>query len=367
MTSALSALPEIQRFILVELARHPQDIAKVTGERFKITRQAVGRHLRRLVQSGILTAKGATRRRQYAFVVLGQKTVRLPITPQLQEDVVWREQVAPALEGAPDNVMDICRYGVTEIVNNAIDHSGSQQMVVSVEYTAGQIRIVVLDEGIGIFRKIKEYCALEDERHAILELSKGKLTTDPARHTGEGIFFTSRMFDEFGILSGSLFVSCTRDGGDWLLEDREHPSQGTRVNMGISPFSTRTDKEVFDRYATDQDDYAFSRTHVVVALARQFKGEKLVSRSQAKRVMARLERFKEVVLDFEGIEDVGPAFADEIFRVFRAEHSDTHITPVNVNDAVGRMIRRTAVTIEPANLSSTGQPLQVDGDEKRRE
>lgn len=106
-------------------------------------------------------------------------------------------------------------------MNNAIDHSGAQQMAVSVEHTASRIRIVVVDEGVGIFRKIKEYCALEDERHAILELSKGKLTTDPTHHTGEEIFFTSRMFDEFGILSGSLFVSCTRDGGDWLLEDRD--------------------------------------------------------------------------------------------------------------------------------------------------
>ena len=133
--------------------------------------------------------------------------------------------------------------------------------------------------------------------------------------------------------------------------------------MDISPFSTRTDKEVFDRYATDQDDYAFSKTHVVVALARQFQGEKLVSRSQAKRVMARLERFKEVVLDFQGIEDVGPAFADEIFRVFRAEHPNTHITPANFNEAVGRMIRRNVITTEPANLSLTGQPLQVKDDD----
>jgi RNA polymerase sigma-70 factor (ECF subfamily) len=40
---------------------------------------------------------------------------------------------------------------------------------------------------------------LLDERHAILELSKDQLTTDPARHTGDGIFFTSRMFDSFDL------------------------------------------------------------------------------------------------------------------------------------------------------------------------
>lgn len=363
----MAGLPETQKFILMELPQHPQDIARITGERFKISRQAVGRHLRRLVQLGLLTATGETRSRQYGFVVLGQNTASIPITPQLAEDAVWREHVAPVLRGVPDNVMAICQYGVTEIVNNAIDHSGAQRMAVSVEYTAGRIRIVVVDEGVGIFRKIKDYCALEDERHAILELSKGKLTTDPVRHTGEGIFFSSRMFDEFAILSGSLFVSCTHDGGDWLLEDRERSFQGTSVSMDISPFSTRTVKDVFDRYATDQDDYAFSRTHVVVALARQVQGERLVSRSQAKRVVARLERFREVVLDFRGIDDIGPAFADEILRVFRTEHPDTHITPVGFNEAVGRMIRRTDITLEPADLSLTGQPIKVEGDEKDRE
>jgi anti-sigma regulatory factor (Ser/Thr protein kinase)/DNA-binding transcriptional ArsR family regulator len=366
MATELDSLSEIQKFILMELPSHQQDIAKVTGDRFNISRQAVGRHIRRLVQLGFLTAHGETRSRQYRFVVLGTNTVTVPITPQLAEDAVWREHVAPVLIGLPDNVVGICYHGMTEIVNNAIDHSGAESVVISVEYTAASIQIVVVDQGIGIFRKIKEYCNLEDERHAILELSKGKLTTDPARHTGEGIFFTSRMVDEFGILSGSLFVSCTRDGGDWLLEDRAYHLKGTSVSMKISPFSPHTTTEVFERYATDQDDYAFSRTHVLVALARQFQGEKLVSRSQAKRVMARLDRFKEVVLDFQNIDEVGPAFADEIFRVFRAEHPGTHVAAINFNEAVGRMIRRTVITVEPANLPLTGQPSIVKVEDKNQ-
>ncbi len=318
--SIRSDLGPIQRFIVAELARHPHEIAKVAAARFGITRQAVGRHLRNLVAQGVLQATGETRNRQYTLVTLGTKSTTLQNTPQLEEDVVWRDDVAPVLYGVPDAVIDICRYGVTEIVNNAIDHSGSSDVGLWVNFDASKIVFGISDSGIGIFRKIKEYCGLDDERHAILELSKGKLTTDPARHTGEGIFFTSRMFDRFSILSGQVFVGCQRGGGDWLLEDRDHSFEGTVVRMEIDPLSTHTTKEIFDRYATDQEDYAFSRTHVVVELARQFPGEKMVSRSQAKRVMARLERFREVVLDFKGLEEIGPAFADEIFRVFRNEH-----------------------------------------------
>ncbi len=36
---------------------------------------------------------------------------------------------------------------------------------------------------------------------AVLELYKGKLTTNLKEHSGEGIFFSSRMLTEFAILS----------------------------------------------------------------------------------------------------------------------------------------------------------------------
>lgn len=224
------------------------------------------------------------------------------------------------------------------MVNNVIDHAGASRMIVTVRRSAVRVELTVVDEGIGIFRKIREAYSLDDDRHAILELVKGKLTTDPERHTGEGIFFTSRMFDEFGILSGKLFLSHKRDEEDWLIESRARIA-GTTVSMAIRPATTCTAQEVFDRYASEQDDYAFSRTHLVVDLARS-EGESLVSRSQGKRLLSRLERFREIVLDFKGVETIGPAFADEIFRVFARAHPGSRLTPVNATAEVERMIRR---------------------------
>jgi len=68
--------------------------------------------------------------------------------------------------------------------------------------------------------------------------------------------------------------------------------------------------------------------------------DKLVSRSQAKRVTARLDRFKEIVLDFRRVDTIGPAFADEIFRVFQRAHPGIHVRWVNAGPDVERMIRR---------------------------
>lgn len=108
--------------------------------------------------------------------------------------------------------------------------------------------------------------------------------------------------------------------------------------MKISSQSQRTTKQVFDRFTTD-DDYGFSRTHVPVFLAR-YGSENLVSRSQAKRLLARFERFKEILLDFDKVDSIGQAFADEIFRVFTSQHPSIHLYHINANKQVKNMITR---------------------------
>ena len=328
----------IRSFIIGNTDRLPRGLAGAVARRFSITRQAASRHIAKLVSDGVLRAEGRTRSREYRLQTLASVNEMFPISDRLQEDVLWRGTVLPVLASAPDNVKDVCNYGFTEIVNNAKDHSASPIVVIHSRVTAASVRIGVLDTGIGIFRKIRDALGLEDERHAVLELAKGKLTTDPTHHTGEGIFFTARMFDFFAISSGRLNLVAGRDASDFLIEHREE-QQGTRVVMDIPLAASHTTKDIFDRYALDQDDYAFQRTHVVVSLARA-EGEKLVSRSQAKRVLARLERFKEVVLDFKRVDGIGPAFADEIFRVFRSSHPAVHLQVVNASDEVQRMIRR---------------------------
>ena len=103
--------------------------------------------------------------------------------------------------------MDIWHFCTTEMLNNAIEHSGGKIISIKVAKTAANTQISLTDDGVGIFRKIQSELNLADERHAILELAKGKLTTDPKGHTGQGIFFTSRLLDSFDILSGGVFFT----------------------------------------------------------------------------------------------------------------------------------------------------------------
>ncbi len=329
----------IRKFIVDSIDKHPKDIARLAAERFSISRQAVNRHLKTLIEDGIIDAEGNTKERVYALKIT-TVAFDFKLAENKEEDRVWQEHISPLLSEYKENVINICYHGFTEMFNNAIDHSNGTKALVGVRRSAKMIELIIEDDGIGIFEKIKSRFNLVDHREAVLELSKGKLTTDPSRHSGQGIFFTSRMFDQYTIRSAHLFFEHELDNDDWLIETTPTNEFGTEVLMKIEADTRRTAKEVFDKYADlDSDDYAFSKTHVPLSLAK-YNEEQLISRSQAKRILARFDRFKEVILDFHGVESIGQAFADEIFRVFRRNNPEITIAVVRANKAVTQMIKR---------------------------
>jgi hypothetical protein len=236
------------------------------------------------------------------------------------------------------------------MINNAIDHSGASDVQVEVRQDALSTEVLVADEGEGIFVKIQRALGLYDPRESILELAKGKLTTAPENHTGEGIFFTSRALDSFEIESHHLRCRHGQRGEDSIVQE-EGDTPGTRVRMGLANDSPRILRQVFDAF-TASEEYTFDKTVVPLRLA-QYEGEALVSRSQAKRVANRFERFKRVELDFAGVSQIGQAFADELFRVFARAHPEIRITPINTEPAVAQMIRRVVAEGQAQSNSST--------------
>jgi anti-sigma regulatory factor (Ser/Thr protein kinase)/predicted transcriptional regulator len=300
-----------------------------------LSRQVANGYLQGLLRDELVEAEGTTRARVYRLRSID--VTRRYEREGLQEDLVWRELISPVVARLAQNVRDIWHYAATEMINNAIDHSGSPFVEVSVSMNPLWTEVLVADEGEGIFVKIQRALDLHDAREAILELAKGKLTTAPERHSGEGIFFTSRAMDLFEIESHHLRFSHAPRADDAIAEQATD-TPGTRVRMRLANDSARVLREVFDAY-TDSEEYSFDKTVVPLRLA-QYEGEKLVSRSQAKRVANRFERFKRVELDFAGISEIGQAFADELFRVFANVHPHIRITPANTEPAVAQMIQR---------------------------
>lgn len=346
----------IRQQILRDVQHHPSDIAKHIAQIFSISPQAVHNHIKRLEEEQRLSSSGKGKGKRYFLGEIRGYNGIFPLTKDFAEDPVWRNFFSFVFEGLPDNVFDICHYGFTEMVNNAIDHSSGDHVFISSKRSLNNLEIIIIDNGEGIFRRIMRLCNLADERQALLELSKGKLTTDPDNHTGEGIFFTSRAFDKFEIDSKGLrFSHEDCESFDYFLESSISKEEaGTLVYMAISRSSERTIESVYDAFTAGPEEFQFNKTVIPVRLA-QYKNEKLVSRSQAKRILARIEKFEHVIFDFDAVESIGQAFADEIFRVYAIRHPHIQLVPVNMTVSVNRFVNK--AVIEAKNQQ--GNEVQV--------
>lgn len=98
-------------------------------------------------------------------------------------------------------------------------------------------------------------------------------------------------------------------------------------------------QSVFDAFTAGPEDFQFNKTVIPVRLAR-YKDESLVSRSQAKRMLARIENFENVIIDFDDVPTIGQAFADEIFRVYARNHPGITLVPINMTPDVEKMVKR---------------------------
>jgi hypothetical protein len=167
------------------------------------------------------------------------------------------------------------------------------------------------------------------------------MTTAPKLHSGEGIFFTSKAGDTFELSSfGHRFF---RDNitPDIFVEKVKGIKKGTRVTFNISLSSKRHLSDIFRKYTTlsyKSGLRGFDRTDIRVQL--YTIGNIHISRSQARRVLADLEKFSVITMDYERVPIVGQAFADEIYRVFKAKHPHITIENVHMNDSVKFMIER---------------------------
>lgn len=253
----------------------------------------------------------------------------------LAEHEVWRRIVddLPLEVGAPAG--RIVAYAFMEMLNNAIDHSRSETATISWWIAPDHWSFEISDEGLGAYANLRAGLKLGSEFEAVQELSKGKRTTDPARHTGEGIFFTSKAVDLFRL---------TSSGVRWTVDNLRHdtalgsvpPARGTSVYCRLDPHTDRVLADVFRQFT---QDHAFVRTRPVVKLFEI--GTEFVSRSEARRLLDGLDQDFEVVeVEFAGVTDVGQGFVDELLRVWPRTHPGKTVVPVNMNAAVEFMVTR---------------------------
>jgi anti-sigma regulatory factor (Ser/Thr protein kinase) len=319
------------------LAMQESVTSGAVAARVGMSRQAAHAHLTALTAEGLLVREGAGRATRYRRAQSPELRLSLQL-PGLQEDQVWKEleRRAPWLSQLPERATAILHFAFTEVLNNAIDHSGAAEVEVLLERDPQRVAFEVVDAGEGIFEHARRLLGLRDHFEALQELSKGKVTTAPEAHTGQGLFFTSKAVDVLLVESGALRWWTDNVRGDVGLGEVHPPRTGTRVRAELAPDTARELKAVFDAYSNE--DFAFSRSRAFIKLFEV--GVDFVSRSEAKRLLHGMEKFEEVVLDFRGVRSVGQGFADEVFRIWARAHPGTRLVAEHMNDAVRFMVQR---------------------------
>lgn len=304
-----------------------------------ISRQALNKHLKALIENGDVVKEGETRGAVYAIAVTAKPRKRIRkryALHGLEEDKVFSEiaLLSHLRADLRENVFDIARYAFTEILNNAIEHSYSEVGDIEVMTDQYNCSFTIRDYGIGIFSSIHKKFNLLDEHAAMGELIKGKTTTMRERHTGEGVFFSSKSGDRVCFRSHRINLIFDNIKGDVFVEQKRF-IEGTEVAFTLGRASKRDLQEVFREYAPEDFDYRFEKTRVYVKL---FQRE-YISRSEARRLLTGLDKFKEIVLDFKGVASLGQGFADEVFRVFQQQHPDIVIKRENIIPAIDWVIQ----------------------------
>ena len=340
---------EIKRYLLRKIDEDDKALLPKIADAFGISSTSVKRYIDAEISEGhIRKDTGCSCGYTLVFSDKKQKYDLAGFTER--EDALIYEDILPFLD-VNDRAKRIWRYVLPEMFNNALEHSEGSVVEAYVKKCCLYCEITIVDNGVGIFRKVMDALKrfgypdplIED---AVIELYKGKFTSCPERHTGEGIFFSMKMMDRFAIISdGNILRSGYANSPSFELSHlldyaMKLTKTGTVVVMKLENDTERESREVFNLYADDDEGIVKTRIPVFEACLDRDP----VARSQARRLCARLSGFKEAEFDFVNVDMMGQGFADEVFRVYHNAHPEVKITPINMNEDVHWMYKHAVNT-----------------------
>lgn len=319
-------------YMLEKIFRNDKTVIQSTAEAFQISKTTAIHYLQELSDSGIVRkeARGVYKLAETEHVLtLSRENGDF----SRSEDRIFESFVMPLLSDVSEEARTIWSYAFSEILNNALDHSEADTLKKVVKCNFFNTAIMITDDGVGIFSKIQKHFSLETLDDARCELFKGKVTTNPAIHSGEGIFFSSKLVDRFQIISDGLIFATDKYAKE-LNVKTDSQIKGTTVYMELSNKSKRKAIDVFNSFS--DEDMQFSKTLLKIAMIFDMSP---VSRSQAKRMCNGLEKFKEVTLDFADVDFIGQGFAHQVFVLFQNAHPEVQLCPINMCQEVMMMYK----------------------------
>lgn len=329
---------KILLYLLQHIQRRDKDYAMRAIKTFGISKSTAYNYVKELLAANLIQK---TEGKDFPYELV---TTRYEFSYEndgkLEEDRIFWKDIDPLLDGLAENVRRAWYYAFTEMMNNAIEHSEASTIFCLIKKNHLNISVYIDDNGIGIFKNIQQYVKQEKGEDITVDdcaalLLAGKFTTKSANHSGEGIFFTSHLMDAFIIASAGKIYSRS-SFVDLREEENQLFENGTMVAMRLSNHSKKIVAEVFNSFSDENG--IFVRTHIPIA--HMFSNGAPVSRSEARRLLAVIEKFREVTLDFSNVEEIGQAFAHELFAVSQRTKNPPTLHVQHANKAVNMMINR---------------------------
>ena len=219
-----------------------------------LSRQYVSRILKEMVTTGELIKGGSTRKAIYSLpensIYINPNLSLKLNNKNLEEDRIL-DKVRLSLSGYNSISQEVKKcfdYSFSEILNNAIEHSTSKTIGINIAIDAGNLEFSITDDGIGIFKNIMDKYRLNSEIDAVQDLLKGKTTTVPHAHSGEGIFFSSKACDYFEINSHNIILQINNTLPDIFMRDSSTSLKGTLIKWRASLNSKRILSDIFSQY-----------------------------------------------------------------------------------------------------------------------
>lgn len=334
----------IKRYMLEKIRLDDVEFIQKTTYNFQISVTTVKRYIQECLEKQIIIEDNKAecgyqlKKEEYCF--------QYSAKDDLDEDSIYFEDISSLFQDVSEEAQHLWCYAFMEMMNNAIEHSKCENIYCRVVQDVLYTEITITDDGIGVFKNVQNY--LEEKlskdvtyQDVLTELYKGKLTTASENHSGEGIFFSSKTMDEFAIWSDdAIYVQGVTERTKFVQNHliayyTRLKHIGTAVMMKLDNQTKRKLGEVFDMYAPIDEGFIKTR----IPIKEVCTGGQPMARSQARKILWRLEEFSQAEFDFSEIDFMGQGFADEVFRVFKAHHPEVEIIPINACPRVLGMIK----------------------------
>ena len=144
---------EAEKFLLQQISDENPNFVDDTMQKFSVSRSTVYNYINTLQNNGELERVGGSMPYRILY-----KTARFTVDTSREhsEDRMFNRDVAPLIADLPANVQKIWRYAFTAMMNNALEHSRATAIVCVVSRSRLCTIIGILDNGVGIFRRIQQ-------------------------------------------------------------------------------------------------------------------------------------------------------------------------------------------------------------------